>query len=376
MSQVIPFMGEYRRLRPEGEPAREPGALLTPTRQPLRIAVFRALQLGDMLCFVPALRALRRAYPRAHIALLGLRETAGFAGRFPAYIDELVDFPGIPAFPEQAPRLGELAGFFRRAHAAGYDIALQMHGSGLHSNAVVKGLGAGAWGGFVPQGKARQAGRLMPWPDDLPEARRYLKLLRFLGIPAADDKLEFPLHAQDHVEAHGLLREAGLDPARLVLLHPGARLPSRRWPPERFGQIGAALAARGWQLALTGTEGERELARRVRAAGAQDAADLCGRTSLGGMAALIAASRLLVCNDTGVSHLAAAVGTRSVVVASGSDPRRWAPADAGRHALLAAPMPCRPCAHDVCPIGHPCALRVTPDQVLAAALRQLDREPA
>ena len=346
--------------------------LATPTA-PARIAVFRALQLGDMLCAVPALRALRHAYPRAHIALVGLPNAREFVHRFHAYIDELIEFPGVDAFPEQPPRHDELPAFYARMQRMHADLGLQMHGSGAHSNAVVQRLGARRWGGFVAQADEAIPGRCMPWPDTLPEPQRYLALLRYLGLPAWDDALEFPLSAADQCAADALRHQHALDPARLVLMHVGARLASRRWPLDRYAQVARALVDRGMQVALTGTLAEQALTTGVRRLSGVALPDLCGQTTLGSLAALVAASRLLVCNDTGISHVAAAVAAASVVIASGSDARRWAPSNRERHIVLAADAPCRPCAFDHCPIGHPCALAITPAQVLRAAQRQLAR---
>ena len=102
--------------------------------------------------------------------------------------------------------------------------------------------------------------------------------------------------------------------------------------------------------------------------------NLCGKTSLGALASLLQQGRLLISNDTGISHIAAAVKLRSVVVACGSDVRRWAPPDAERHIVLHAAVPCRPCAYDTCPIGHGCALAIAAEQVIAMATRQLSKE--
>jgi len=340
--------------------------------RPARIAVFRALQLGDMLCAVPALRALRQAFPAAWITLIGLPGARGFVQRYRHYVDELLEFPGTAAFPEQAAREQALPAFYEQARRRRFDVALQCHGSGQHSNDIVRCLGARQWAGFVPTEAEAVPGCRMPWPDRLPEPLRYLALLRYLGIPAFDSSLELPLTEQEEQGAEALLRQAGLDPARTVLVHPGARLPSRRWPAARFAEVAAALAEQGWKVALTGTDEEAELVCAVWRDCGGRAVNLCGRTSLGELAALVRRCRLVVCNDTGMSHVAAAVRTCSVVIASGSDVRRWAPLDSRRHTVLAMNMPCRPCSHAVCPIGHPCALGVTVPEVLARVRRQLE----
>jgi ADP-heptose:LPS heptosyltransferase len=96
------------------------------------------------------------------------------------------------------------------------------------------------------------------------------------------------------------------------------------------------------------------------------ATNLAGHTTLGMLGALIEKAEAIVCNDTSVSHVASALGCRSVVVSCGADVARWAPLDSERHRVLYAPMACRPCAYVRCPVGHGCALAVTPEQVLAA----------
>jgi ADP-heptose:LPS heptosyltransferase len=101
------------------------------------------------------------------------------------------------------------------------------------------------------------------------------------------------------------------------------------------------------------------------------ALDLSGKTDLGALAALIAQARMVVCNDTGISHVAAAVATPSVIVCCGSDPVRWAPLDSTRHAVVGAAVACRPCMHFSCPIGHHCAVNIATDTVSAIAAHVL-----
>ncbi len=127
---------------------------------------------------------------------------------------------------------------------------------------------------------------------------------------------------------------------------------------------------------FTGSAAERPLVDEAVRAMRHPAVDLTGHTTLWTLGALIASARLLVCNDTGVSHVAAATRTPSVVVACGSDVARWAPLDARRHAVLWRDAPCRPCAHPACPTAHECATGVTVDEVVAAALQVLARAPA
>lgn len=335
------------------------------------IVVLRALQLGDMLCSVPALRALRAAFPRAHIALVGLPNAADFVRRFSHYIDELLCFPGMCGFPEQIPREDLLADFFSATGRRHFDLALQLHGSGRLSCRVTSLLGARVWAGFVPERSQSLPGWRMYWPDDLPEPLRYMGLMRHIGIPDKGAWLELPLLPGESSSARSLLEETGLAPGKTVLVHPGARLPSRRWPADRFAAVIDALAAGGWDIALTGTGADSGVVRRVLDKCKAAPVSLCGKTSLGELAALMQMCRLLIANDTGVSHVAAATGTPSIIIACGSDAGRWAPLDRQRHQVLHADLSCRPCMYVQCPYGHGCATAISADRVSELADRVL-----
>jgi ADP-heptose:LPS heptosyltransferase len=342
---------------------------------PRKIAVFRALQLGDMLCAVPALRALRAAAPHAHITLIGLPWAASFVKRFGKYVDELLVFPGFPAFPEQPAHLTAIPNFLSEAQKQHFDLAIQMHGSGTLSNPLMVLFAAERNAGYYQQEQyCPDPDRFLPWDEREHEVRRFVRLMEFLGVEPQGEHLEFPLHEADY----RALRRCDVSmpaPQTYVCIHPGARLPSRRWLPQRFAEVADRLASSGLKVILTGSPDEAGVVHEVKQAMRMPALDLCGKTELGSLAALISQARLVVSNDTGISHVAAAVATPSVVVSCGSDTARWAPLDQQRHQVIAAPVECRPCMHVDCPVGHLCAEDIPAQAVADLADRVLAHHP-
>lgn len=333
---------------------------------PRRVAVFRALMLGDLLCATPALRAMRSGWPQASITLVGLPWAQGLAGRL-ASIDDFEPFPGWPGLSEtQAPSPDMASAFVARMRARQFDLAIQLHGSGELTNAPVACFGATANAGFRAQGAWFPAGddaRFIDWPERGSEVLRLLALTDHLRLPRQGLNLDLPLRPDDHERARALLPQAG----PYAVVHAGAQLPSRRWPAQRFAAVADRLAAQGLRIVLTGTAPEQALVSAVRSAMRHDAIDLCGQTDLWTLGALLASASVLICNDTGLSHAAAAWGTRSVVVACGSDAERWAPLDRVAHHVVWRDMPCRPCAYRHCPVGHGCAQGVPAHTVAQAA---------
>lgn len=298
------------------------------------IAIFRALQLGDMLCAVPALRAIRAALPAARISLVGLPWAEQFAARFSRYIDDFVAFPGHEAFPEQPVKQHELADFYASMRSRRFDLAVQMHGSGEYSNPVTRAFCARAMAGFGDE-KAGVREALLPYPHVGPEPLRLLELAHMMGAPPTGPELEFPITDADERELGASGIGSGLPPRSYICIHPGARIRDKCWHPLRFAQVADRLADEfGVTVVLTGSANEAELtaavARRMRHA----AIDAAAPISIGAMAALMSRSRLLVSNDTGVSHIAAGLRLKSVVIFSKADIRRWAPLDAERHRCL------------------------------------------
>ncbi len=336
-----------------------------------RVVVFRALMLGDLLCAVPALRALRQGFPAAQIALVGLPWTAALAARL-SCVDEFIEMRGAPGLPEIACDVQALPGFLERVQRRRFDLAVQLHGSGSIVNPLVAAFGARQTAGFCGARAWRppaDAARYAPWPERGHEIERLLVLIDRLGLPRCGTRLEFPLNEDDRSAATALSPGLG-DAGPYVCIHAGAQLASRRWPVQRFAALADALAADGRTIVLTGGPKEVELVGQLAGAMRHRAINLAGRTSLWTLGALIDGAECLVCNDTGVSHIAAALRRSSVVISSGGDVARWAPVDHERHRVLWHDMACRPCGHPVCPVGHGCALGIEVPQVLQAVRGQ------
>src|SRR5690242_16916015 len=201
---------------------------------PRRLAVFRALQVGDMLCAVPALRALRAAYPDSEITLIGLPWARAFAARFDRYLDGFLEFPGFPGLPEQPVRTRHIPFFLRDAQRRAFDLVLQMHGSGRLTNPILALLGATHYAGFRDGNGycPDDPSHFLPWPSGGHEIHRLLQLTAYLGFPSRGEHLEFPIRDADREELHELPATRALVRGEYVCIHPGARHPAKRWAPE------------------------------------------------------------------------------------------------------------------------------------------------
>ncbi len=294
--------------------------------------IFRALQVGDLLCAVPALRALRQRLPSAEFTLVGLPWASQLLPRYAGLIDHVLAFPGHPDLPEQVPDLDALEAFLCAVRARNADLAIQMHGSGEVSNRIVERFHARQTIGFSSAAQRRVG--FVDWPAEGHEIRRCLALPKEIGAPVDDESLYFPILPDDEDELAGtglltLLQAAPSLP--YVCIHPGARSVDRRWPVAGFSRVADALADGGFKIVLTGSGNEWELAEQVRQQMRSPALNAALPYALGALAVLLRGAGLLVCNDTGMSHLAVALRLPSVVVFSGSDPERWAPLDTRLH---------------------------------------------
>ena len=344
-------------------------------RGPRSIALVRLRTgLGDLLCSVPAVRALRARLPTAHIALITFAEMAPVVARQRPYVDELIAFPGWPGIPERPVDEAALPGFLARCAERRFDLAIQMYGARPAANELTQALGARRTAGFFTPGAwaPPDLDAFLPYPEHLHEIDRHLALIELLGARSAGRRLEFPVTTADEDEAAQVRGRHGVDPG-YVLVHPGATSASRRWPPEQFAAVADELAAEGLPIAVTGVRGEEAVTGAVVSAMRAPAADLCAETSLGGFAALLRGARLLICSDTGAAHLAAAMAVPAVVAFLSGDPVRWSHPG---HRVARVEVGCNPCPHLECPIDFRCAGRLTPAAVLMEARAVLRHAPA
>lgn len=297
-----------------------------------KIAVFRALQLGDMLCVIPAIRALRYQYPAAKITLLGLPWAKNFVERFDGYFDEFIHFPGYPGLPEQ--HFDEVAfdEFIRRVRKEKFDLLLQMQGNGTIVNPLMFTFGAASVAGFYNEVSFVDSPFFMPYPDHGSEIRRHLLLMQHLQIPARGDHLEFPLTKQDQKDFDDLLLP--VYPKNYIIIHPGSRGRHRQWPPKFFALIADYCIEQGFTVVITGTQEESDITGELVKCMHHVPINLTGKTSLGAMAILIKDAFMIICNCTGVSHVADAFDTPSVVISMDGEPQRWAPLNRKLHHVI------------------------------------------
>ena len=272
------------------------------------VLVLRALGLGDLLTGVPALRAIADAFP-GYGRLLACPRSLEPLARLTGAVDEVVRAAAFTPLPESVE------------HA---DVAVNLHGSGPQSHRM---LLATRPRGLIAY-RNDEAGVGGPIFDAREyEVVRWCRLLEEHGIAA------------DPANLHLDVPDAGLpaDVRGATIIHPGAASPSRRWPEERFAAVARAETARGRRVLVTGGSSEVVLACRVgRLAGLRPDDIWAGRTDLVQLASLVAAAGRVVSGDTGVAHLATAVGTPSVILFGPTSPERWGPPPAlrGRHRVL------------------------------------------
>ncbi|GAA1534384.1 glycosyltransferase family 9 protein [Kribbella lupini] len=267
----------------------------------MTVLALRALGLGDALTGVPALRGLKRLYPDRPLVLAGPETVSSWLQR-QGVVDAVIPTAGLTGPPP--------------GRALGSHLAVNLHGRGPESHRLLLDGGPEELIGFdCPDLGFR---RTTVWRADEHEVDRWCRLVRDAGGSCSPEDLRLDVR----VEASGA-----------VLVHPGAASVARQWPPDRWVAVVTALQDAGRPVVVTGGPAEQELCRLVsKPTGCED---LSGLLDLDSLAETVAGAELLISGDTGVAHLATAVGTPTVTLFGPTPPTLWGPAiDPDLHTVL------------------------------------------
>jgi len=326
-----------------------------------RIAVLRGGGLGDLIFAIPAMAALKAAYPAASITLLGTPIHKALLEAVKSPVDDVVVLPFAEGVrPGEEDEAG-LDVFFTDMRARNFDLAVQLHGGGRYSNPFLLRLGARHTVG-TRTADAASLERTMPYLYYQHEPLRALEVAGFAG--AFPVNLEATLAPAD-TAAPGAADGAGAQP--LVVVHPGATDPRRRWPAEKFAELASACAADGSHVAIIGDGSEQELAERVAAlAASADVRSLAGALDMGGLVRLLARADVVVANDSGPRHLAQALGVPTVGIFWAGNVINAGALGRSLHRLHASWVTvCPTCGIDVTQVGWTAPRCVHDDSVVA-----------
>ncbi|MFP5380045.1 MAG: lipopolysaccharide heptosyltransferase II [Vicinamibacteria bacterium] len=338
-----------------------------------RLVVFAPNWLGDAVMALPALTALRRHWPGAHVAVAARASVAPLYGMVPG-VDEvrtLETTSGLAAVKRWRRDALRLAG-------GQFDTAVLLPNSFL-SAWIASQAGIPERWGYAADLRARLLTRPVPRPREaVHQADYYLALVEALGVSRADRVARIEVSDAAREEAAHALAAAGVGAAdRYVAMAPGAAYGrAKQWPPERYAALAARLhATAGLRTVLVGAKSDgmvcREIGERAArlAVDAPAVADLSGRTTVPGVAGVLARAAAVVANDSGAMHLAGAVGVPVVAVFGSTNEQQTSPltARAGQPVrIVTHPVWCRPCMLRECPIDHRCMREIGDDHVMSA----------
>jgi lipopolysaccharide heptosyltransferase II len=343
-------------------------------QQASRILCIRLDSLGDLLMTTPAMRALKVSKPDRTLTLLTSRAGA-IAARYIPEVDQVIEYeaPWMKATPIRKDSHKEHA-MAIELREKGFDAAVifTVYSQSPFPAAFLCYLGD------IPLRLAHSFENpyqlLTNWIPDKErldnrrhEVRRQLDLVQSVGALTQDETLSFKVPKQAYRSMSRKLRAVGLAVNdSWVVIHPGATAQSRRYPPAQFASAAEILSEElGLQVIFTGQKHEQALVESIQGTMQAKSFSLAGRLNLGELGALLASAPLLISNNSGPVHLAAAVGTPVVDLYALTNPQHTPWAVPNR--VLNYDVPCKYCYKSVCPEGHHhCLVKVSPGQVVQA----------
>jgi heptosyltransferase-2 len=329
--------------------------------------------VGDVVHSLPAIAALRSHFADAELTVVSRGEAGTVLQHHPA-VDHVVGYRTVRGFG-QLRHLRKTAARLRRES---YDLGVVLTNS-FESAWLFWWAGIPRRYGFATDGR----GWLFTEPQPctaktrrLHQADYYLALLAGLGVKAPRGWQRLEPTAAERDSAMRRLVAAGWRPERpLIALCPGAGFGSaKRWPLDRFGALGERLAKdRGATLVVLGGAAEQPMGEALVARIGEGSINLTGETSLRDALAIVSLSTVVVSNDSGLLHLAAASGTPVVALFGPTDPNRTGPTvlTPSSVTIVRRSVSCSPCELRECPIDHRCMVWIDPDEVYEAVCRSV-----
>jgi len=330
-----------------------------------KVLFFKPGAIGDLLHTLPALKALRKKFPSAHITVVVSPGLESLIQGSP-----VADRVQVFDKSKSATRLKDIINFGVRIREEHYDLFIDMQPS-VRSMVLRRLSGVRHVLVYRKQRKDRTGDRR------LHAAENFLETLLPLGIEGSVDSIELPISpdALQHIDR--FLAERGIDNNRpLVALNcsVGSARPARNWFPERFAAVADRLIEElGAQVIFVGGNEDRKLVLSVMAIMKHKAMSAAGELSIADSAALLSRCKCLVSSDTGPLHLATAVQTPVVGLFGSTDPARTGPIGKG-HQVIRRGRSCVPCEEKHCPLGtRACMADITVDEVCKAVERVLGK---
>jgi predicted lipopolysaccharide heptosyltransferase III len=333
-----------------------------------RVLVIRLRSIGDTVLATPSLFALKRFLPEAQVDILVEEWVAPLLTDHP-HVDNVITL--------------ERGGFMTRARVARelraerYDVVYNLHG-GTTATFLARASGARHRVGFKTYQYANLHTTLAPSPlllwgqQKTHSVEQQLALLGWTGVPVTDKpRTQLGISPAAVESVNQQLAAAGLGDSRIALIHPAAAFETKRWAVENFARIAEFVSERGLAPVAIAASHESQLIDDLL--GEASVKILSLELSLPEVTALAARSQLFVGNDSGIAHIASAVGTPTVVIFGSSNVAHWRPWNRAKAEVVFEAMPCQPCHGYFCEkFSQPeCILRVPPARVAAAIERCL-----
>ena len=346
-------------------------------RAAARVGIYRIGNIGDIVCALPAMAAIRRTYPAARLTLVTSPGCRGSVGAR----ELLREAPWINAtcvyYTEDVNTVAGRWALVRRLRRMAFDVWIELPNDlasfcVLWRNLLMARLIGARWAYGWRLNTIYWAARAQAERRAFPsETRRLLAILAEIGIEGDPAEFSLPMGAQRRQVVEQLFAQTGWGGSSLVAIAPAARRSPNRWPAERFAEVGRYVSEQGYRVVVLGGVQDAELCQRVADGIGPGSLSMAGKLQLLESCELLQRCRLLVCNDSGVQHLAVAVGVPSIALFSCRDFRgKWWPYGP-HHTVVQKQVECHACFVEICPFENRCINLIEAQEIMALVSQRL-----